>query len=419
MRNECKGINCAPLFLSRFVKCSSSLPVFLFFFLVLAVIFFRNTIGVIFGDLFANLSLVLLFLLFPFFLLVPLNRQFGLLFSVYFIYLVIQLFFGLSRGSTYAVVGFFNLAGPLFFLISAYLAILDKTKIFNFGVKLFIVFAFINSLGAIIQTQVSIDIFGLIHNDIYANYELMSGGGVQKRAISFITSPQSLSLTLAFATALIFYTWPVEWSIVFRVLCFVLIVFVGALTVSKVYFVFLFVVFFVMSIKKISSIFIFLLGFLVVGVLASATNYFDRIFLIFDYIVNIRSYPAYEHWARGFQHVDSAKSLLFGNGIGFYSRGGQILQEGDSIIGVESFLIQVFSEIGLVGFSLFSLISGYSYYLLRRKNKSLGAMLLAFVAVGFFTPAPYGFVVGMQMCFLLVAGFFSNRIDFGVGEVSR
>ncbi len=386
----------------------STALVFLIFFMVLFVVFFRNSLAVLFGEAAANFSLLLLFFLSPYALFIPLDRKFGLLLSAYFLYLFVHLVVGLGQGLIYPLVGFFNLSGPLLFLITIYLISPDKGRVFKFGLGVFIVFALINALGALVQMWISINIFGLIENDIYANEELMSGGGIQKRAISFITSPQSLSLTLSFATALVVYCWPKDWSIYLKFFCLLLIVVSGALTISKAYFVFLAFVFIFTSVNKASHLVLFSFAMLIMA----ATGYFDRIFLMIEYLGNIDSYPAYQHWIRGFQHIDSATSLLFGKGIGFYSRGGQIIGGSDSIVGVESFLIQVFCEVGIVGFTLFLFICAMAFFCLVKRNRFLSAMFIAFLVVGIFTPAPYGFVVGIQLYFLVATGLFAEKIDF-------
>ncbi|WP_368873151.1 hypothetical protein [Shewanella algae] len=389
---------------SKFILNKNS---FLLFFCSLVVFFilFRNSVSVLLGSILANSGLAFLFLLSPSVLLLFTDTKSKMLFGVFIVYVFISAVIG-SGDYSVTIVGFFNIVGPAVFFLSVYILSNDKMSIFSTVIKILIIVGFINSIGAYVQGFVSKDLFGLISNDIYGNAELMARGGVELRLISFITSPQSLSVSLVFSFILCMRAWPFKSNVIVKYLVGVTIFVAGVLTISKVFFVFLGVFFLLESIveRKYKTLFFIL-------VLSSPivfTDKFQRIIEVVYYLSDISKYSAYQHWMEGFRHMDSLLNLFFGKGVGSYSRGAQLLSGSDSVVSVESYFIQIFAELGLIGFGLLILIIIFSLFSYGYQNVKYSLMLICFCVVGLFSPAIYGFVVGIQFSFLLVSSFFIN-----------
>jgi len=78
----------------------------------------------------------------------------------------------------------------------------DRVLLFLQIKRIIVLLCLVNALGAVLQFFVSDNLFGLTSNSIYADSEVLSNVNVERRAISFISSPQSLSLFLAFGFAI-------------------------------------------------------------------------------------------------------------------------------------------------------------------------------------------------------------------------
>lgn len=382
--------------------------------IVLLFILFRNTIRTLFGGDISLLGIVGLLSLFPiFFLLFSTKKEAKkyFIFVFLFYYLSILTVLQFPKMGITSIVGFCNIFAPMFFFLTLYRLSTDKEMIFYNIIKFIILITIINSIGAIIQGSISENIFGLISNDIYANKEFMERGTVTPRFISFISSPQSLALFLAFGLALVAYFWPENYPKKYKIISLLLIFISGSLTLSKAFFLFILIIFIgntLINRNLLTPVFLFsllLLGFI------SFNEKFERIYTASSFIFNISSYSAFKHWIIGFQDMDKLGNLLLGKGVGFYSRGGQILSGSNDIHGVESYFIQIFAEIGLIGFLsiLFIIINSVRNYLTI--NKLFIPIIVAFVVNGFFSPALYGYLSGTIFSFIIISSYFIKRIN--------
>lgn len=183
------------------------------FFLVASflLVTFRHTIGLTIGGGVANGMLFvffvssLVFWLFKVFIFSFDRASFFI--SVYVAWCVLLVFlYGLvSDVGSYIVplVGFFNVCGLLILFSCIYSYTLDRYQLFCLGIKVVVFICLFNAVGAIIQYYLSESIFGLVSHAVYTDAEVLSDVNVNKRAISFISSPQSLSLFLAFGFVIV------------------------------------------------------------------------------------------------------------------------------------------------------------------------------------------------------------------------
>jgi len=331
--------------------------------------------------------------------------------SVIYVFLLwcffLAVIYGLTAdvGNYYVpVIGFFNVCGLIVFYSSVYFCTNDRLKAFYYIKYLFVLFSLVNAVGAIAQFFVSDDLFGLTSNSVYADTETLSNVNVERRAVSFISSPQSLSLFLAFGLVLAF---DFVKSIFYKYLCVSLIMLAGLLTVSKAFFVFVIVylVFYNLSWKRFSYLLAVVFLVFITFMYAPAEGKFSRILQLMLFFTNYEQYPAYIIWSESFLYVNDFYSFILGKGIGVFSRGGQVLADYRILYGsTESFFIQLYVEIGFVGLGLFLVMTMQAYFRLLTIDKSLACSLAAICSVGLFTPAPYGFVCGLLIHFCLVSG---------------
>ena len=53
------------------------------------------------------------------------------------------------------------------------------------------------------------------------------------------------------------------------------------------------------------------------------SEFLVRVFAIFNYVLNIKTYSAYDIWINALNFNTELINILFGSGLGIYSRGGQ------------------------------------------------------------------------------------------------
>lgn len=375
---------------------------------IITLILFRNSVTTIAGSWLANVIIILTSIFFPYFILSFIKDKYKIIHAYVFILFILTIASILKNDSfLQPIIGFFNLASALSFFVSAFYIFKDKNKFINKIIRLFVIISLINSVGAFIQVFISIDIFGLINNSVYTNIELMKTGNIQVRAISFISSPQSLSLTLSISCILCLRFNPFE-NKNKNSLSFIICLLGGILTISKAFYLPLCIFFFLeMILKKNIKVIIVSIPILLILFMSTFT---ERIVEGFSTIFNISEYSAYEHWINGLKEMDNISNFLFGKGVGYYSRGFQLLSGNDeSVLSVESFIIQLFSEAGLIITLLFIIIIYISLKLSFKKDYRWGLLQLSILSVGLFTPAIYGFVVGFQYYFILLVPFYLNN----------
>lgn len=382
---------------------------------LLAAVFFRNTISVLFGE---AITLILIAgLLFCAMALYLLNRLYGktgnkssvgeayvcyLLLLVLFSPLLTNQFEAVFDSYLVALIGFLNLGALIVFWMYLFEWV-KYSRVKILVTYLFVLLAGANAVGAIVQYYVSLDLFGLIKHVNYTREDAYLNEGFTKRAVSFVAAPQSLSLLLAFGFAL---TLSIR-NLVYRHLLQGIFILAGTLTLSKAFVVFL-IVFCLVKVVRFNA------G-LVVGVVLMSMGLsalvilspeLGRVGQLFYYIGNLQEYPAYSIWRDSILISNNPVNFLFGNGLGLFSRGGQSLvgysiHEGST----ESYFIQVYVECGVVGLAfLLFLIALSSMKLALANQKTLLGCLLGFSAVGLFTPALYGLVCGLAFYFCIFSG---------------
>tara|TARA_Y100001980_G_C14546338_1_gene326364 strand:+ start:248 stop:1051 length:804 start_codon:yes stop_codon:yes gene_type:complete len=266
-------------------------------------------------------------------------------------------------------------------------------------------------MGAFVQFFVSPTIFGLTSNNIYGQ-EIVNLN-ITKRAISFISSPQSLGTFLSICTIL---TW-IKITGTKKWLSLILLFSSGMLTLSKIYFMtvatfFLINYFSFSKIKQLLGFFGLSLGFIILFEKFYPNN---RVFELFFLLFDLENSYTFSVWESFLSYDTSVFNKIFGNGIGVLSRGAQSL--GNYLIlngSAESFILQIFFEIGFVGLILFlllyiSAVRGYNILFSQKKYRNL---LLAFLPCMFFTPAFYGLTSMFVLSFFLISPKFLFVNDY-------
>ena len=253
------------------------------FFTFLTFFFFRNSLSTLGFGLISSLMPVIMFFI-PLTLILFRNKIYRIqIFAyIYFAYLIFLFFlsFGISSYSSLiiSIFGMVGLAGSLIFWIY-----FGQRYSHNTFLKFFLIIGIINCFGTFINFFISESIFGLISHGVYTNPELLSLENVTKRGVSFISSPQSLSLYLSFCFVII---PKVVYKSVYKLILYLIFSIAILLTVSKAAFVFLsiyYAIYFKFNIKFILSfsfIFMILITFL--------DEFLIRVFAIFNYALNIK-----------------------------------------------------------------------------------------------------------------------------------
>lgn len=386
---------------------------------VVALVVFRVTIAIYAGGLFADLLLSSALLLSA--VAFSLNlRQFKfevaqvilLLYVLWCTFLV--LIYGLASnvGNYFVpIVGFFNIVGLLIFCSSIYVCTNNVNKFLNYMKKILVFVGLINATGAIFQYFLSENLFGLTSNSIYADAEILSNENVTKRAISFIASPQSLSLFLAFT---MFLVPDVLKGKLARGLAITVFMTAGVLTVSKAFFVFIFVYLMVynVNLKRIGYLLATMISVYIFIIVMPEDGFLGRVIQILYFAENFEQYSAYNIWKDSIGYIDDFLGFISGKGIGVFSRGGQVLANYELLHGsTESYFIQILVETGIVGFVLLFSLVATSFFKMYPRDKVMACNLVAIAVVGVFTPAPYGYVCGLLLHFSIASGVFCFRGD--------
>ncbi len=283
--------------------------------------------------------------------------------------------------------GAFQLLGPLILSISV-LYFLRQRFDFEKIVLVLVMFAFINAIGGIIQFYVSSNLFGLISNRVLDG----SFEHVTKRAISFLASPQSLSIYLAFCLTLVRY---VQTKFFFKLIISLTIFYCGVLTGSKAFFVYIFAYFILLTPTKykvflISSLFV--LVSLTIN-LRTGIDTFDRVLDLPLKLLKISEYETFIIWKQFIIYPSGLEQVLFGHGVGVVSNFSQTFNDYKLFNGsTESFLIQVYFESGMIGLILFMVMFLYpSIRIIKiQKYRAFSCSMIALLSNMAFTPAFYG-----------------------------
>jgi len=313
------------------------------------------------------------------------------------------LFFNLNFISLYIISLFRNVD-----LIIASTALLNYTLTLNFWVfylnnnilnfkninKYIYIFLGIISLGAIIQYFIDAKIFGLINDSIYSDEKNLQKSVFTKRAISIIKSPQTLGFVIAI---FILYSK--------NKLLMVINYIAAILTFTKAFFLSIFLDYLLRFKIKYIGVFIFL--FIFFSFLVYRFQEFDGInrlyYFMYEFEVGSQA-DRLDRWKYYINMFDSLDKFVFGNGLGIASRANGILGANSLVYSSESFLIQIFTEAGLLGVLLF--IVPFIFLFLSDKNQRV--KIFVFFSLLMISPAFYGFSVSFLLYPLILIPFFLN-----------
>jgi hypothetical protein len=385
--------------------------------LLYLIIFFNTTLYVIFSPLkFLMVLLPAIAILFMVMQQLLMNNKI-INMPVLFIYvfyglLSIPLFFLLSSVDyLYSpFIGFINIYLYLILWFFIFNTKYDFNYIFNNSIKLLLFVGFIMAIGALVQYFISPTLFGMIVNDIYAQ-DLSDKLNINKRAISFISSPQSLSLFLAIVLILGYYNLKNK---ITKIITLILILFAGILTFSKVFVLVIISYIGVNLLLNISFKNILKIIFFMIILIFTFLNFADsnRAFEIIYILAHLKSHVTFLVWMDFINYDTSLSQFLFGHGIGLISRASQMIGEYQILNGsAESFLLQLYFEIGLIGLLIFLSVyikSIINFYKID-KYKQYSILLISFLPSLLGTPAFYGLTNNFILAFFLISGLIINK----------
>ena len=295
-------------------------------------------------------------------------------FNGYLLILVIKDF--ILNNPIVSIIGSLNY---LLFLNFFYLKFKLNTDIKYYNKYINYTFFFI-LIGAFVNFFVSPNIFGLINETVYSNQENLSKLNFTKRAISFIKSPQSLGFILS-----LFFLLHKRYNIKSKI--FSLIIFIaGIITFSKSFFLTIFTSISLKYRRKLVYIFIIIItfiNFIDVNVLPFGLQ---RILNIGNTVKNFANSNRVESYSY-FLTYDNFPTFMLGNGVGKLSRGAEIFSNSNEIFqSSESFIIQLYYEIGIIGLFIFLLLMTKIFRNLKNKEVFFIILILSI-----FTPSLYGY----------------------------
>lgn len=250
------------------------------------------------------------------------------------------------------------------------------------------------SFGAIINFFFSPNIFGLINETVYSNEENLLKITFTKRAISFIKSPQSLG----FLMSLVFLMQKRD-TIKHKIsLLFTFVV--GIITFSKSFFLTVLASLLLKYKRKLAYIIALITAFFSLIDLNLFSQGFQRIFNIYNVISNFTTSDRFQSYSY-FLIYEDLPTFLFGNGVGKLSRGAEIFSNNNEIFrSSESFIIQMYFEIGIIGLLLFVLLM-FKFFK-NLKNKEVFIVIL-FLSI--FTPSLYGYASSFFFYYFLFLNY--------------
>ena len=295
-------------------------------------------------------------------------------FNGYLLILVIKDF--ILNNPIVSIIGSLNY---LLFLNFFYLKFKLNTDIKYYNKYINYIFFFI-LIGAFVNFFVSPNIFGLINETVYSNQENLSKLNFTKRAVSFIKSPQSLGFILS-----LFFLLHKRYNIKSKI--FSLIIFIaGIITFSKSFFLTIFTSISLKYRRKLVYIFIIIITFINFIDVNALPFGFQRILNIGNTVNNFANSDRVESYSY-FLTYDNFPTFMLGNGVGKLSRGAEIFSNSNEIFqSSESFIIQLYYEIGILGLFIFLLLMTKIFRNLKNKEVFFIILILSI-----FTPSLYGY----------------------------
>ena len=316
----------------------------------------------------------------------------------------------------------YTLIPPLFWVLFFNNNLLRIRDIFLYLDRLLIFWGVINAIGAILQYYVSPSLFGLLVNRVYVVDTVHDlAQHIARRAISFITSPQSLSIYLGIALILLIerfrnqYRVQNIWDRGFYIGLILLLGYAGVLTGSKAFSVAI-IVYILLSFLKEGKVIWGIaasLGVLILMFARVDESTYERFLRLPVILANIGEYSTFHIWYKFISFADDIWRMLLGHGLGVLTSASQQLHQYNIFNGsAESFLIHIYFEGGLIGLIL------WGWMIMRsiinyRKHKEYYKYFYISVAIlvnALFTPSLLGFVVSFMFYPYLIGGLFISEI---------
>ena len=312
----------------------------------------------------------------------------------------------IQNGTFIPFLGIFQYIFPILFWYSFFYLNEQKREFyFSFFIDLIYKFGLLVALLAYVQYFLSPSIYGLVENNVYAPSDGEINPNVTIRAISLISSPQSLGLFLGFCLALHF---SFKSKTRFAILKLLIIFGAGILTGSKAFLIFI-GIFFMLNLFRYSLRF----GLFALAILALAPflyQYVDigtleRYGFIISRILFLNEYNTFQIWMSYIFFPSNFFQELFGHGMGVMGTASQSIYDYQIMNGsTESFLVQILFEAGAI--TLFTFLIFLCWCLFKcynnKKLKSYGGILVASLFVMIGTPAFYGFVNSFWLWAILI-----------------
>ena len=252
-------------------------------------------------------------------------------------------------------------------------------------IPLFRWFVILFTISTFIQFFYSKNLFGLLELNYYTKLD----SNVTPRGVSIFTrSPQSTAFIAG--TILLFSVGYNELKI--NRFLIILVFLTGILTFSKIFIFFLFAIFVInFSIRKIFQFLLIVLPILLSLPIVESTFNLEglgRLITIIDTISNYNNYVTFNIWTSQLNlNFSSVYDLLFGKGLGILSRSNKEIFDVLGFYSSESYILQIYNEIGLTGiFILFGI-------LLLGMNRLIKKKFIALILISFFNPALYGITI--------------------------
>lgn len=312
----------------------------------------------------------------------------------------------IQNGTFIPFLGIFQYIFPILFWYSFFYLNEQKREVyFSFFIDLIYKFGLLVALLAYVQYFLSPSIFGLIENDVYAPADGQINLNVTKRAISLISSPQSLGLFLGFCVALHLSFKSRTRFAIFKLL---IIFGAGVLTGSKAFLIFI-GIFFLLNLFRYSlRISLFAITAIVLSPFFLQyvdTDTLERFGFIISRILFLSEYNTFQIWMSYLFFPSNDFQVLLGHGIGVMGTASQSIYDYKILNGsTESFLIQIFFESGaiiLCIFIIFFFWCLFKCYIAHNLKPYAGILVPSlFVMIG--TPAFYGFVNSFWLWAILI-----------------
>lgn len=303
----------------------------------------------------------------------------------------ISFFYSILNHSTLilASIGFLS----IFMFLIVYINVKDRVIVTSWLLNFFIwVFIF----SSIFQFFLSKNLWGLIPSNFYSGeFE-----NITKRAISLFThSPQSTG----FISGVLFVRECLRNNTNYVKL--ILLIFVGLLTFSKIFLIFVLIGIIQFDIKK----FYLGLSFSIIGLmffsiynLSIFQDGISRFSQITNIISDVSSYNTFHVWEKHINiNFKSFFQFLLGIGLGLLSRNNDNIFFHLGYTSSESFVFQVFNEIGFIGFLI------YFISLFKSISEKKRILIYSIFLASIFNPVFYGITTS----FLVYICLFNSDYD--------